>query len=296
MGYIKYVGLWEDDHRHGDGEMYIAGPDGTEYVFEGSFENGMRQGHGTMKQDGGGEYFIYNGEWADDAIKATPSNCAWSHLGDNIYYGALTPEGDRHGYGILYSKDAMDDDVFKNAFLAETPEARKYKPQNLTDKSSDLEKHRFKLYEGQWENNVPHGEGAQFFEVTTGTKKKEKKELTTYHGQFQNGKRHGRGIWDGLDSAGKRWKYRPIPAPATAHNWSNDQMHGIAIVEDQETVHENVVYTQGACQMPFTQEGPPMTGFREGSVLAGVAGKMKKGKLLSSAGDKIRQDDGRQKE
>ena len=37
-------------------------------------------------------------------------------------------------------------------------------------------------------------------------------------------------------------------------------MHGIGIVEDSDHVHENVIYTKGKCQMPFTELGPPKTG------------------------------------
>lgn len=39
-----------------------------------------------------------------------------------------------------------------------------------------------------------------------------------------------------------------------------DLMHGIGIVEDSDHVHENVIYTKGKCQMPFTELGPPKTG------------------------------------
>merc|ERR1719454_1535472 len=116
------------------------------YVYEGEFSEGRRHGHGTMKREDAETelHFIYNGEWADDFISTEyPNNLAWSHLGKTIYCGVLTSEGDRVGYGILYKAEAMEDDEFRRCFLAETPAGRRYSPAG----SSDLEKHKFKLYE-----------------------------------------------------------------------------------------------------------------------------------------------------
>ncbi|CAE7389776.1 unnamed protein product, partial [Symbiodinium natans] len=45
-----------------------------------------------------------------------------------------------------------------------------------------------------------------------------------------------------------------------------DFMHGIGIVEDSQHVHENVIYTKGKCQMPFTELGPPKTGFESAAL------------------------------
>jgi hypothetical protein len=290
MGYYLYDGDWMNDKRHGRGEMTIKSSDG-DFVFEGDFVEGSRHGHGIMrrKPEGSTETLMaYNGEWKDDVIVANAALPAWSQIEENIYFGELSPEGDRQGIGTLYRSEALEDPDFRRCFECTTLNAaeREYKPGG----KKDTEKHRYKLYEGKWERNLPNGEGVQFFlvdeeEVKKRTGKKHAKpELTTYMGQFLNGKRHGRGVWEGLDGKGKRWKFRPIPG--TAHNWANDQMHGIAIVEDDANVHENVVYTMGKCQMPFTQEGPPMTGFSEGSRMAGIASKVKKMELSGARGDK----------
>jgi len=37
-------------------------------------------------------------------------------------------------------------------------------------------------------------------------------------------------------------------------------------VEDRKSVHENVIYTKGVCQMPFTDLGPPKTGWEVGGL------------------------------
>ena len=77
-----------------------------------------------------------------------------------------------------------------------------------------------------------------------------------YVGDFQKGKRHGRGVWKTM---GGTWEFRPI-SNEDVPNFENDLMHGIGIVEDSDHVHENVIYTKGKCQMPFTELGPPKTG------------------------------------
>jgi len=284
VGYKQYEGQWVDDKRHGSGNMTILADDGT-YVYDGNFVEGKRDGYGTMTKDRA-DHAIYNGTWQNDNIVATDADPAWSHLEDNIYYGSLTAEGDRQGWGVLYDARGMTDPDFARCFKAETIAGRKFK----TDGATDLEKYKFKLYEGNWDKNLPNGEGVQFFIANIPDGKKTRDELMTYRGQFLHGKRHGRGIWDGVDSKGKRWKYRMISG--TAHNWANNEMHGIGIVEDAEHVHENVVYTHGICQMPFTKEGPPMTGFDEKSMLAGVVGRVKKGQVLATtAGEKEKLDD-----
>ncbi|CAJ1404889.1 unnamed protein product, partial [Effrenium voratum] len=115
---------------------------------------------------------------------------------------------------------------------------------------------KYTLYHGGWKDSMPDGFGVQHFEGA------QVEQLMgahggTYTGDFLRGKRHGRGVWKTLQGA---WEYRPI-GTETVPNWENDLMHGIGIVEDSDHVHENVIYTKGKCQMPFTELGPPKTGF-----------------------------------
>ncbi|KAF4754045.1 hypothetical protein FOZ63_006585, partial [Perkinsus olseni] len=41
-------------------------------------------------------------------------------------------------------------------------------------------------------------------------------------------------------------------------DWANDVPHGHGDLEDPKYIHENVVFHQGVCQMPFVDEGAPV--------------------------------------
>jgi hypothetical protein len=109
------------------------------------------------------------------------------------------------------------------------------------------------IYRGQWRANLPHGEGLFYF-----------KGVGRYSGQFVNGRRHGRGMWCTYDAS---WVYRAVTDPRLS-NWELDKMHGVATVEDSGMVHENVIYSHGKCQMPFTDIGPPQTNFDDDGLIA----------------------------
>jgi len=49
----------------------------------------------------------------------------------------------------------------------------------------------------------------------------------------------------------------PPKYPPRVCNWSEDDMHGIALLEDDKHVHENVIFTHGDSAMPWTEDGPP---------------------------------------
>jgi hypothetical protein len=229
----------------------------TGLVYKGHFERGLREGDGMLEKDisprspganpevAAAEKepaMLYNGMWKNDCIFATKEYPAWSQVGNHIYYGEFTKSGVREGEGILYSAEALKDLAFKEAMRATNAQARKYEPPD----------NKYKLYKGLWSNNQPNGVGRQYF--STGE----------YLGQFMNGERHGRGTWDahGKGSGAQAWTYRPV-APAEGEvgppNWEHDKMHGVAIIEDAKHVHENVLYTRGKSQMPWTETGPPAT-------------------------------------
>jgi len=241
FGYKEYDGQWTMDMRNGNGEMRIT-RNGLQFKYTGAFAEGKRHGFGVMRRLGGDgpTPVVFQGEWANDYINTDESN-AWSYLGDHIYYGQFTKDGKRHGTGILYKKEAMDVVEFKAAFDATVP--GRFPP-----KEGDIKKHI--AYDGDWKHDVFDGAGTQYFE--TGT----------YDGQFSLGQRDGRGTWEGTGDNHhfKKWTYKPQGSDDTGpRNWERDVMHGIAIVEDDNHVHENVIYNKGVPQMPFTEQGPPKT-------------------------------------
>jgi len=205
---------------------------------------------------------------------------AWCHLllpGERrgrFYYGELTQDGLRHGVGVLYGEEADTDPQFRKDFEAGSMWEKQGHPKDWpiklhseefrackfdafiktflkNNKYSETMKHI--TYYGQWQDNMPEGNGIQHFADEPG------KQGGTYLGQFHKGQRHGRGVW--ITNDGVR-TYRPIKRKnILVPNWDKDLMHGVGIVEDKQHVHENVIYTHGKCHMPFVDFGPPSTGF-----------------------------------
>lgn len=248
-GYCSYRGQWESNSRDGYGEMAFAQ---GRYLYKGHFQKGTREGSGKIFRVGPeGSVLLYNGHFSDDVVSATPGAPMWWHIlepGQSrgaFYYGEMTEEGARQGAGTLFGEDADKDAEFLACFEGGQPYTR--------EDPSRAETLQHLIYHGQWRNNLPHGEGTQHF-------KKGLQSHSVYVGQFANGKRHGRGTWAKKDGS---WTYRPLPDKPTFTNWAEDLMHGIGIVEDKKIVHENVIYKRGQCQMPFTQTGPPVTGFEQ---------------------------------
>eukprot|EP00397_Hematodinium_sp_SG-2012_P000055 GEMP01000055.1.p1 GENE.GEMP01000055.1~~GEMP01000055.1.p1 ORF type:complete len:3622 (-),score=620.69 GEMP01000055.1:1062-11450(-) len=200
---------------------------------------------------------LYNGNWKNDECYTTENKPAWLLLEDErLYYGQVNSNGIREGHGLLYSKTKTDCDALllrawhvNEAFQL---------PIGVNEKT----KHEWIVYEGQWKNNLPHGDGSQFAP------------LATYTGQFRDGMRHGKGDFSTLDGT---FKYLPTDTPNG--NWSRDKMHGVATVERDNFVHSNVIYKDNECQMPYSEGGPPTTGFDGNKVLGPVVNKVLNPKL-----------------
>jgi len=295
VGYESYDGEWKKDIREGKGTMIFRGEDDSKaapYKFIGAFAGNNRTGKGKMYL---GKHLIFNGHWSEDSIVGTPDKPVWARfLGADaakeedrktglaagvgaiiggtkkedkgqasssrgFYYGEMNSAGMREGKGTLFSESARDDKKFMRCFEEGIPWSE-------TDPVFSGPKHM--TYDGPWRNNLPHGQARQHFP-----------HLGTYDGQFVNGKRHGRGTW--TTDGGKRM-FKPLPNSQIT-NWENDLMHGVGIVEDEQHVHENVIYTNGHCQMPFTDMGPPLTGFDDTLVIGSLIKGTRKGANIMSS-------------
>lgn len=300
FNYKFYHGEWQDDLPHGKGVMTMWGGD----VYDGQFVKGRRHGHGVIKskvrlppeeqenpeQHHGfvdrlwhhgassqqsqeanmsqdlKEEIVYNGLWKDDAIDATEEHPAWVFMltedqrTSHVYRGGLTPDGLRKGSGTLYKGCARRSEEVNKAFQStSTP---------VSALTAETDK-KYRIYEGQWDKNVPHGEGNQYFKEGN------------YEGQFNEGLRQGRGIWTSVPEKNgeeiTQFVYRPVGDPLKT-NWDADMMHGVAIVEDRE-IHENVIYTNGRCKMPFTVSGPPKTQFEDSRLVGALVRKVNEKRL-----------------
>eukprot|EP00439_Symbiodinium_sp_Y106_P014262 s281_g2.t1 len=160
------------------------------------------------------------------------------------FFGALSQDGSLGSWGTLFSGSAMKDDAeFRECF--------------------DSDQFYDEIADGSGRDNLPDGFGLQHFQGAREGNKDDGFHGGTYTGEFKNGKRHGRGTWKALEGD---WEFRPISTETSIQNFENDVMHGIGIVEDAQHVHENVIYTKGKCQMPFTELGPPKTGFESAAL------------------------------
>jgi hypothetical protein len=258
FGYSLYDGGWKDDMRHGRGKMEIE-RGGDKFTYEGEFAKGKRHGSGKLTRGGDASAIVYEGNWVDDFIctdvtpppssessSITSVQKGWSVVGEHVYHGQFTKDGKRQGYGILYHKKAIEEILAKQLPEREE-EIKSVVPELTTPPQGERFKHV--AYEGEWKRDLFDGKGMQYFESGT------------YDGQFSLGQRDGRGTWDGKgDHKHKKWTYRPQGSDEDGpKNWQRDKMHGIAIIEDESHVHENVIYNNGVPQMPFTEEGPPKT-------------------------------------
>ncbi|CAE8679466.1 unnamed protein product [Polarella glacialis] len=246
LGYVSYKGQFANDKFDGTGEL-VFGPQGA-CLYEGEFKDGNREGKGAIYSMDPSKALRTHGLFQKDVFATTMTDQCWVHLSleDNrgrFFYGLLTKDGNIGIFGTLYDEDAGEDEDFMECFKKgvkyEVEDPRK--PETL----------KYTQYCGAFNNNMAHGTGVQHFEGSGNGANG-----GNYVGDFMDGKRHGRGTW----TTKKDWVYRPITSE-NVPNWENDLMHGIAIVEDKDHVHENVIYTKGTCQMPFTEAGPPKTGF-----------------------------------
>lgn len=263
LGYSKYEGEWQNGQFHGKGELTYGDPVGGmgRVVFKGTFVEGKRTGIGrvfNVKDD----HLKLLCRFEHDKIITSKKDeeYAWVCFDrrtqdaagpGKFFYGVLGQDGELGTWGTMYSARAANDPEFMECVR----EGKPYKKENPEDENV-----KYLLYHGQWKGSVPDGFGVQHFEGAQLLFEKNPMHQShggTYTGDFLKGKRHGRGVWKTL---GGNWEFRPI-SNEDVPNWENDLMHGIGIVEDSEHVHENVIYTKGKCQMPFTELGPPKTGF-----------------------------------
>lgn len=166
---------------------------------------------------------------------------AWSSLPECYYYGSFTGDGLRSGPGVLYSKKAGDDEKFMECLMSEETKQTKFVPSDDKDK--------YKLYEGNFDKGMPHdvsGNAKQW--MFSKDKEGQWKFSGMYEGHFKAGRRHGQGKF--TSSERDKWTYDFIRDKA-AHNWANDEMHGIAVVTSQnpERKYENIIFTKNVNQM-----------------------------------------------
>jgi len=253
FGYRKYSGAWKDDMWFGEGTLHFG--QGDSYVYKGQFKRNYRDGKGATWIN---DVLIHHGSWRKDTMYSSKEDYTWLHqvLPGNtsgvIYYGQVSSDCKRVGRGTVYAPSSQSDPAFTKAMN----EGRAFDMEDPNVPVSWVHT----LYHGSWRDNLPHGEGTQKF-----------KNLGLYTGQFSRGERHGRGTWDRSDG---KWIYRPVDG--AMNNWECDLMHGVGVLETGRHVHENVIYQKGVCQMPFTEKGPPKSGFDDNFLFGNIVNGSRK--------------------
>lgn len=190
----KYIGEHKNGKPHGRGIIYFSSEDKRK-SYEGDWNNGIREGNGTMVWKNGGKYV---GNWKS---------------------------GVRNGYGTHYYADG---EIYEGNWLAD----KQHGKGKITFASDDSSNRKYydgewvsgirqgmgtmmwndgSWYKGGWKNGSRHGKGE--FHYSNGNK---------FVGIFNEGKRHGEGTfyWNNGDRLEATW-VNDVKQGAAVYYWSD---------------------------------------------------------------------------
>ena len=155
-----YVGQFDMGVMHGQGTLTYA--NGS--AFEGQFRDGSLNGPGLFKYPNG---IARVGVWIDNVIQEQNGQLVWPDR--SKYYGDISKEGSRHGMGVMiYANGSEYRGMYQNN--------QKCGFGKYTENGS--------CYEGQFLNDLRHGEGVLSFQ-----------DGSSFKGTFMNDQMHGFGIF-----------------------------------------------------------------------------------------------------
>ncbi len=179
-----YVGLWHRDRVCGNGIMYYCE---SGNLYDGKFDNGMRNGLGTLKLKDGGSFrgFFKNGSIHGRGI--------FRYGNGDIYKGQFK-NGRKEGKGIFKWSNGNE-----------------FKGQFRFDKIDGLGNMKYAVghsYSGEWRNGKKHGFGKFLFN-----------DGNLYEGFWKSDRRHGRGkfIWNRMQKGSAEYY---------DGEWVNDRREG----------------------------------------------------------------------
>jgi len=171
-----YKGEFKNGSRCGHGVH--ESKDGSKY--EGEFKNGQRHGHGTVRDQYGRE--VLTGVWEKDYPQGRAPRLMLEddqvYSGDlykgvcegvgelfdrtsgRLVYEGVWRDGVPHGRGVLHAKDGRYEGEFKYG-----KRAGKGK---MVFKDKVANGNEFRYYEGDWQDDRPHGTGAYFYDGDVG--------------------------------------------------------------------------------------------------------------------------------
>jgi len=215
----RYSGTWFEGKRHGRGSMTFV--NGSRY--EGEYQNGWQSGEGTLVFEDGA---VYQGEFLEDKFHGYGILAGM----DGSVYAGNWRQGYRHGKGQWMGPKKQMPEAEKT----DTPEPTQFnlhseywdavapgqesqpqamRPEERIAWSLEMLQEQGALdinrggYEGEWENDMPHGQGSRQFPggrryvgefklgVPDGKGFLRIEDGSSFHGFFRAGKFNGSGIF-----------------------------------------------------------------------------------------------------
>ena len=213
----KYSETSGDFQKHGLG-VYIYAKSTNPLkpkVYEGSFINDEKDGHGF-------EQFVSGATYTGGYKRGKAEGKGVYHWPDGEIYEGEWRNGNKHGYGVWRGKHG-------DSYIGQWVDGKAQGYGVHTWANGDK-------YEGEWHKNLRHGSGSDFF-----------KNGDTYVGSYYNGKPHGPGQYkwangsifvgmfqNGLKHGQGKWRRRAANSGLGNYyegGYKNDKKHGVGYFE-----------------------------------------------------------------
>ncbi|PHJ26085.1 morn repeat-containing protein [Cystoisospora suis] len=166
LPFTSYAGSLEDGLPHGVGVMAFGG-----FLYEGEFTKGCREGKGVivdLKKKG---FIRVDGQWKDDVPHGRMSRVVYP---DGSIYAGDFLHGNREGHGTLVLDSVV---VYDGLWMNDVPHGRgtfvtgegtyegeirngqRHGKGRFTFSGETTDKGKLCVYEGDWEDDLPHGVG-----------------------------------------------------------------------------------------------------------------------------------------
>ncbi|CBZ50132.1 putative MORN repeat-containing protein [Neospora caninum Liverpool] len=164
--FTSYVGGLHDGLPHGTGVMVF-----DSFIYEGDFFAGCREGKGVVKDIRKKGLIRVDGPWKDDVPHGRVSRVVYP---DDSIFGGDFVHGKREGHGTLIRNNTVvydglwRDDVpdgrgtFVNeegTYEGEIRKGKRHGKGRFTFLNETTDAGEFCFYEGDWDNDLPHGVG-----------------------------------------------------------------------------------------------------------------------------------------
>ncbi|KAF0978406.1 hypothetical protein FDP41_002226 [Naegleria fowleri] len=209
-----YVGNIENNRFNG--HCKITWDDGS--IYEGEVKNGLRDGYGIYTS--GDLLSKYEGYWKQGQRHGKG---IMYYSADEKYEGNFT-NNKRDGYGVMHYKSG-------NYYEGQWQENKRSGYGVMHWTTDPLE-----IYEGEWLNDLPHGNGKHTYLQASG------KKCNYYEGSFVEGKREGQGTFHYADGS------------SYSGEWFNNLKHGEGVFYYLNGSIQKGVWKEDKLHVPHSSE------------------------------------------